>query len=423
MIWLIGTAAFLMLVGVPIAFSLGMASALYLVQSGGMLLAVPHKLVAAPDSFPLLALPFFMLAGSLMNSMGLTDRIFRFAGSLVGHITGGLGHVNVLTQMIFAGMSGSALADAAGLGRVTILAMEKAGFDKAFSVGLTGAAACIGPIIPPSVVMVIYGVLTGTSIVGLFLGGFIPGTLMGITLMILVYFLSKARRYPTEQRASLRQVLRDLRGASLTLLTPIIILSGMTGGIFTATEAAAIACLYAIFLGVCYRTVNLRELTRIFLDTVESTAVVVLIMANAVLFAWLLTQLQIPQKAVASTMSFTRNPLIILLLLNLVLLILGCLLDGIAILIITIPVIQPIILSAGIDPLHFGVVMTLNIVIGGLTPPFGMMLFLLANITGLSVEAVTRASMPFLVPLIVTLAIITFVPETVLLIPRLLGYL
>jgi tripartite ATP-independent transporter DctM subunit len=411
----------MIVIGGPIAYVIGLPVTLIILLTTEVpLKIVPQMMTAAVNSFPLMAIPFFLLAGNLMNISGVTHRIFAFAQTLVGHIPGGLGHVSVVASMIFAGMTGSAVAEAGGLGVVELDAMKKRGYDVDFAAGIIVSAATIGPIIPPSVIFVLYGVLAEVSIGALFLAGFIPGILMGIALMVRVYLISRKKHYPVTPRAGALEVWRAFRGAFLSLLMPVIIIGGMLGGIFTPTEAAVVAVLYAVVLGMgVYRELTFVGLWQTLRLTGVQTAAVMLITSTAVVLGWVLTRAQFSQALTEYLLSITRNPYLILLLLNVFLLISGCFIEVIAALIIYTPVIVPLLKAVDIDPVHFGVVMTLNLMIGLLTPPFGMGLFVVQKIAQISFEQMVRAALPFILPLIVVLALITYIPEFCLWLPRL----
>jgi tripartite ATP-independent transporter DctM subunit len=412
----------LILLGLPIAVAMGVTAVLVFlgVGQGEMLSIMGQRMYSATTSFPLLAIPFFILAGNLMNTGGMTHRIFRFAQALVGHIKGGLGHVNVIASMIFAGMTGAALAEAMGLGTIQIPAMKKAGFGKRFSAAVTAAASTIGPVIPPSIPFVIYGSITGTSVGRLFLGGFIPGLLMGVAQMATVYWISTRRGYPREQRATARELMESGKAGVPALLTPLIVMGGILGGIFTPTEASVAASLYALILGmVLYREIRYSELSRAVWDTVESTIRVMFIISTASLFGWLLIYLRIPDAVVTGLLGLSDKPWVILTIINIVLLILGCFMEGIAIMLLTIPVFFPVVTKLGIDPVHFGVVMTLNLMVGLLTPPVGMVLYAVASISDVDVWELSRELVPFMTSIVVVLIAITFFPALVTFVPDL----
>jgi tripartite ATP-independent transporter DctM subunit len=408
--------------GVPIAIAMGLSGfAAILIRGDIPLETAAQRFVTGVDSFPLLAVPFFILAGALMNTGGITERLVRLAVALVGRITGGLGHVVVVTNMIMAGMSGSAVADAAGTGSVLIPAMVRAGFGKGFSAAVTAAASTIGPIIPPSIPFVVFGVLASVSIGQLFLGGAIPGVLMGLYLMAAVYVISRKRGYAKGERTSLR----DLRSAFLhaipPLMLPLIIMWGIVGGVVTPTEASVIAVLYALFLGaVVYRELSLASIAKIFGEAALTTSTIMFIVAGASLLAWILTFEQAGPALVRSVTGLTRDPYLVLLIINILLLILGCFLETLSLMIILVPVLMPLIRALGIDPVHFGVVFTLNLMIGLITPPVGMSMFIACRIANISISQFAREIPIFAVALVLVLALITYVPSLVTFLPRLI---
>jgi tripartite ATP-independent transporter DctM subunit len=413
--------AVMIVIGAPIAYVIGLPVTLIILLTTEVpLKIVPQMMTAAVNSFPLMAIPFFLLAGNLMNISGVSHRIFAFAQTLVGHIPGGLGHVSVVASMIFAGMTGSAVAEAGGLGVVELEAMKKRGYDVDFAAGIIVSAATIGPIIPPSVIFVLYGVLAEVSIGALFLAGFVPGVLMGLALMVRVYLIARKKHYPVTSRAAAPEVWQAFKGSALALLMPVIIIGGMLGGVFTPTEAAVVAVLYSIFLGMfVYRELTWVALWRTLRVTSLQTASVMIITAAAVVLGWVLTRSQFSQALTDYVLSVTRNPYLILFLLNIFLLISGCFIEVIAALIIYTPVLAPLLKAVEIDPVHFGVVMTLNLMIGLLTPPFGMGLFVVQKVAQISFEQMVRAALPFILPLVVVLALITYIPELCLWLPRL----
>jgi tripartite ATP-independent transporter DctM subunit len=414
----------LMLMNVPIAFSMLIAGTAFLVGRGDVLLGIPQRMMAGPDSIPILAVPFFVFAGLLMNSTGITERIFRFSLALVGHIKGSLGHVNVLGSIIFAGMSGSGAADCAGIGAIELEAQRKAGFDDDFNVGVTLSSATIGPIIPPSIPMVLYGTLASVSVGALFLGGVVPGLLMGASLCVMVYYYAKKRDYPVYKRATAKEMLLATAMAFWALITPMIILVGITLGVFTPTEAAIVTVVYALFLGVVvYRELTLAKFREVVLETIQTTAVFIFIVSAANLFAWVLTREQLPQMVAKALFSISRNPVVVLLILNVFLLIVGCFMEGLAALIVLIPILLPAIQQVGIDPVHFGVVAVLNLTIGALTPPVGTYLYIMVRVARMSFEDVVKAVLPWCIPLVVVLMLISFFPQLVLWLPTLLGFM
>lgn len=418
-----GTLVGFLLLGVPIAISLGLTAVLTFVflGEGFVLTMVAQRMYSSTTAFTLLAIPFFILAGNLMNTGGITRRVFRFALALVGHVRGGLGHVNVVASMIFSGMSGAAVADAAGLGLVEMEAMTKAGYDRPFSAAITAASSTIGPVIPPSIAFVIYGSITGVSVGKLFLAGCTPGVLMGIALMIAVYFVSRRRNYPKEAVASFKELISSAKEALLALGTPVIIIGGILGGIFTPTEAAVVASIYALFLGlVIYREITIRDLPRILWDTLLHTLRVMFIISAAGFFGWLLIHQRIPEQVITGLTALTGNRWGLLTIIIFILLVLGCFLEGIAVLVITIPVFMPLIKLYGVDPVQFGVIMILCSMLGLLTPPVGMSLYAVSSISGVSIGPLTREMWPYLLGIFVVLLIMTFSPGFSLWLPNLL---
>jgi len=408
---------------VPIAFSLGIVSLGFLIGRGEVLLAVSQRMSAAADSFPLLAIPFYILMGKLVNEAGLTDKIFGFAQALVGHIRGGLAHVNILNSMIFAGMSGAAVADVGGMGAMEIKAMTDNGYDVDFSAAVTAASSTIAPIIPPSIAMVVYGVLASTSIGALFLGGFVPGVLMGLFMMAYSYVVAIRRNYPLQPRAHLGELWRAFRLSIPGLLTPTILLGGIGLGIFTPTEAAVVAVFYTLLLGVLvYRRLGIPDLLRMLRETVDMTAVVVFVMTTASLFSWIMAREQVPQRFAEFVSSTTTSPVMVLLLINILGLIMGCFFDGISILVIVVPIFLPILDQMGIDRVHFGVMFVLNTVIGLITPPVGVVLYATTEVAKISFERVVRATIPFIWPMLAALIMVTYFPWTVLAVPRFFGF-
>ena len=462
---LIGSFIGLMVLGVPIAMSLAGASILYVLFYGGIPdLMVAQRMLEGVNSFPLLAVPMFIMAGNLMNSCGITGRIYFFALSLVGWMKGGLAQVNIMGSLVFSGMSGTALADAAGIGTIEIKAMKEHGYPVEAAVGITAASATLGPIIPPSLPFVIYGMMANTSIGALFLGGLIPGLLMTLFMMVTVAWFARRRNWGAVSPFSIKifgaagtEVLIVLAvpvsvyllvdagltinvavglclgallvldyllkfSAVMSLMTPVILIGGMTLGWFTPTEAACAAVLWSLFLGfVRYRTMTLRMLAKATMDTVETTASVLFIVTAASIFAWLLTVSQAAEAFATLILGVTQDKWVFLLLVNVLLLLVGCFLDTIAAMTILIPVLLPVALKLGVDPVHFGIIMTLNLMIGLLTPPLGMVLFVLARVSRLTVEQTTMSILPWTVPLFLSLATLTFVPELTLWLPKYVG--
>lgn len=411
----------LMALGVPIAVALGLGSMGAIFISGKYsTLAIIHKMIGSIDSFILLAIPFFVLAGQLMNTSGITVKIFRFAKALVGHIPGGLAHANIIGSIIFSGMSGSAVADAGGLGQVEMKAMIDEGYDPEFSAAITAASATVGPIIPPSIPMVLYGAMAEVSVGALFLGGFIPGLLLGTGMMILVYFISIKRNYPTSNKFDLKEAWVSFKGAFLAIITPLIIIGGILFGIFTPTEAAVVATVYAFVLGfIVYREMTLKVLLKSLIDATVTTSTIIFILAAAAAFSWVIAMEGIPQAVTRFIQSTTQNPYLILFILNIVFLVLGMFMESLSILVITVPFLAPLINAYGFDHVHIGVMVVLNLMLGLCTPPVGMSLFVCSKVGNVKLEKLYREILPFLIPLFAVLFIITYVPVTVTFVPDL----
>jgi C4-dicarboxylate transporter DctM subunit len=413
MILLFVMMCFLFVLGIPIAWSMAISSLIYMhFVIGVPLQTVTHRMIGGLDNFTLLAIPFFIFAGDLMNTGGITKRLVDFAKVLVGHITGGLGHVVVVTNMIMAGMSGSGVADAAGSGAVLIPAMEKAGFPRRFAAALTSSAATIGPIIPPSIPFVIYGSMANVSIGRLLLAGAVPGCLLGIMLMVAVYILSKKRGYPKEAKSSLNTILKATLKAIPPMGMPAIVLIGIIAGIMTPTEAAAAGSAYALILGVfIYRELKLRDIWEIVLKSVKGTAAITIIMAAASPMAWVIAFEQTPLKIIEyfSVANFSTGTL--LLIINISMLILGCFLESIAMMVMAIPILMPLVLKAGVDPVHFGVILVFNVVIGAITPPVGTIMYVVCSLARVSILDFTKEVWPFIIVLLICLGFVTQIPE------------
>ena len=449
--------------GIPVAIAMAGASLIYLffVQSSPPFVVI-HRMVSGIDSFPLLAVPFFILAGNLMNNAGITNRIYNYALALVGWLKGGLGHVNVVGSVVFAGMSGTAIADAAGLGTIEIKAMKDHGYETEFAVGVTAASATLGPIIPPSLPFVIYGMMANVSVGALFLAGILPGALMAILMMLTVAYFAHKNGWGGDIRFEWPRVIKALAEtavvigwplalwflvkdlglppqptvlaalvllfvadrffqfqAVLPIMTPVLLIGGMTTGVFTPTEGAIAACVWAIVLGFFwYRTLNFKMFVKICLDTVETTSTVLFIVAAASIFGWMLTATGVTTAIGQWVLGFTSEPWMFLLLANLLMLFVGCFLEPTAAITILVPILVPICQQLGIDLVHFGLVMVLNLMIGLLHPPMGMVLFVLARVAKLSVERTTVAILPWLFPLLGSLVVITYVPSLVLWLPK-----
>jgi len=409
--------------GIPIAMSLGLSALVAFFIEQGSRMNVPmitQRMQYGINNFVLLAVPLFILSARLMNTAGITTRLFNFATTMVGFMPGGLGHANCVASLIFAGMSGAAVADAAGLGQVELKAMKDAGYDREFSVAITAASSTIGPIFPPSIPFVIFGLVAGVSVGRLFLGGVVPGILMTVALMAMVWVYAKKRNYPRTPFPTFRQFVRSFIEAFLPLLTPTILLGGIWTGWFTPTEAAAVAVAYALILGtLIYRELTWKDTLQVFIDSAKDTAALGFIVAAASFYGWLLMRTGAPAAMVNALLGISRDPLTLLLIINGFLLIVGCFFETIVAILILGPILMQVTTTVGIDPVHFGLVMVLNLMIGLLTPPFGMVLFVMVQVGGISFERVVRSTAPFIIPLIVVLALITVFPPLVTWVPNL----
>ena len=409
------------LIGLPVAFCLCFTSIVTMVWQDISLLAFVQNLSLGINSFPLLAVPFFILSGQLMNTGGMTHRIFNFANYIVGPIRGGLGQVNIAASLVFAGMSGAAVADAAGLGVVEIKAMKDAGYDSDFSVAITAASSTIGPIIPPSIIMVIYGIAAEVSIGRLFVGRILPGILMTLALAVLTYVIAARRHYPVEAKVSVMTALKGFLNALPALFSPLIIVGGILGGIFTPTEAGAVAVLYSLVLGIfVYKELKLKDLPKIFIEAMLTTSLLLFIVGAAKTFGWVLTYFRIPAEFAEFVSTLTSDPLLIIFLFIGVYLLLGCFMEAAATVIITVPVVLPLIKAVGIDPVFFGVVVSMCMSIGTLTPPLGIVMYIMCEIGDISVERYTRVILPYLLVLIAVIVLMAVFPSVVLYLPNLL---
>jgi tripartite ATP-independent transporter DctM subunit len=421
MILLLGSFTILLAIGFPVAMALGGASMLFVfIDERIPLLAVLHRTADGVNSFPLMCVPFFIMAGLLMNTAGITERIYSFAVALVGWMKGGLGQVNVVGSVIFSGMSGTAVADAAGLGTIEIKAMKDHGYDPEFAVGITAASSILGPLLPPSLPMVLYGLTANASIGQLFAAGILPGLFLAAMLMVMVGYFAHVRGYHRDAKFQLGVLGRHTVRAFLPMMTPVILIGGMRIGAFTPTEAAIVACAYALFLGFfVYRSLSFRALAKVSIETVEITAVVLLIVAGSEIFGWLITTTKIADQIADMVLAITERPWLILLLVNLFLLFVGLAMEPVPCILILTPIMLPLMEKIGVDPIHFGVIMVLNLMIGLLTPPVGIIVFILGRIAGISFERATRAVLPFMIPLLITLAAVTYWPQMVLYLPSL----
>lgn len=420
----LGLLLVLFLVGMPAALSMGVTTLVVVALERGVdhipFTMIAQRMLYGANSFTLLAIPFFLLAGNLMNAGGITDRIFDFAKALVGHWRGGLGHVNVVSSMIFSGMSGSAVADAMGLGTVEINAMRSAGYDDEISIGVTAASATIGPIIPPSIPLVIFGVLSNSSIADLLIAGIAPGFAMGFALMVMVAIQARRRGLKPGIRPGLVALGQSFMKAFLPILTPVILIGGIWTGVFTPTEAAAVAVVYAVILtAFVYRLMTARIFWDILRRTMYDTAAIMLIIAAANLYGWFLVFAKIPQDFAALMQAMSDSPVVILLLINGLLLIVGCFMESLAAITVLTPILLPVAVGVGIDPVQFGIIMVLNLMIGLLTPPLGMVAYAVGKVSGASMDTVIRAISPYYIPLMICLLAVNVFPGLTLWLPQL----
>ena len=419
---LVGGFLLLMMLGVPIAFSLSIAALFTCVMTGQFpAYAIFHRFIGNASSYTLLAIAFFILAAKLMNTGGVPRKICRAGSAWVGAIPGGLGQANVVASIVVAGMSGSAVADAGGLGQIEIDAMNDEGFDPEFSAAVTAASATIGPIIPPSIPMVVYGMMSEVDVGRLFIGGFTPGLLLALTTSILVFFMAKKRNYPVH-KFSWKEVIASTKEAFLSLLTPVIIIGGIWTGIFSPTEAAFVAANYAFILAVIvYHEIGWKEVKQALIATARDSAGILCIICGAAAFSWLVTMLGMTQALSTALVSLTDNKYVMLLIINIAFLLIGMFMEALAAMTITLPFLIPLMSVYGIDPLHLGVVLVLNLMIGLCTPPVGTSLFICAKSANISIEKMYKSIIPFLIPLLFVLFLITYVPELVTWLPSLLG--
>jgi len=408
----------MMALGVPIAFSLGLASMFYLLVSDIPLALLGQRMYAGMDSFPLLSIPAFIVAGSLFNSGGIARRLFAFCNSLVGQIRGSLSLVNVLTSKVFAGITGTAVADVCNLGTILIPAMKREGYEEEYAVALTASTAIIAPTMPPSVPMVIAGTAVGISIGRIFAGGIIPGLIIGFSFLGLVYVIAVKRNYPRHRRYTFREILATTREAIWALLAPVVLIVGVMGGFFTPTEAAVVTVLYALIAGaLIYRELKLVDIYRNISRTMRTAATVLLLMGIANVFGSILIMEQIPQTIARLILAVSENPIVIILILNVFLLGVGLFMDAMAAIMITFPFLMPVAVAAGMDPIHFAVMACINLFIGLITPPFGLCIATAAQIGNVPLWPSLKAAFPFVIMLIVILMIVAFVPQTVLWLP------
>lgn len=426
LIWFLPVFLFFLLIGLPVFFGLLAAPGLLLYLNGQErdITLLYRNVYNGIDSFPLMAIPFFMLAGELMNRGGITMRLVEFSQAFMGHLRGGLAHVNVLSSMLFAGLSGSAVADTSALGSMLIPAMEKQGYSRKFAAAITAASSVIGPIIPPSGIMIIYAYVVGESVAALFLAGVIPGAMVGIGLMLMVKFMANKYDFPI---ATNKYTWPERGQASMKaffpLLTPVIILGGILGGIFTPTEAAAVAVAYALFIGIfVLRSLKISDLSGVITRAGITSSVVLLLVGAAMAFKTVVSLSHAPEQLAAFILTLTSNPLLLLFLINILLFIVGMFLDAGPAIIILGPILGPIFIGLGIDPIHFAIIMSVNLTVGLATPPMGLVLFVASAVSGERVEAIAKAILPFLAVEIVVIFLITYIPALSMTIPRLTGF-
>ncbi len=424
LLWImLGSFFVVLLTGAPIATGLGLSSAIILY---GMLklplVVVAQRMFTSVDSFSFMAVPFFMLAGAFMSSGGVTRRIVDFANSLVGALAGGLALVVAVSGMFFAALSGSSAATTAAIGTALIDEMENRGYKKSFAAAVVASGGTVGIVIPPSITMVVYGVVADASIADLFLGGFAPGILMGISMCIVSWFISKKRGYKGTGTISLKNILKSFKDCFWALMMPVIIIGGIYGGIFTPTEAAAVAAVYGAFVGMfVYRELKLKDIPKVIFKAAVSTTMIMFVVGGANLFGWILTNAQVPHKLGIAFANLTDSPIVFLMLVNLLLLFMGTLVNASAAVVILTPILLPVALTMGINPIFFGVMMVVNLAIGCITPPVGLDLFVVSSITRIPIETVTREVMPYLLVLLADLLILTYFPDIIMFLPNVLG--
>lgn len=409
----------MMLCGIPVAFSIGISSVLGMAMNQGIQWGtLASSSLSGINSFTFLAIPLFLMAGKLMNTGGITHRLFRFAKDLVGWLPGGLGHVNVICSVIFAGMSGSAVADAGGLGAIELKAMRDDGFDDDFTCGVSACSSMLGPMIPPSIPLIVYGTISGASIGALFLAGVLPGVLMALIMMAVVFVYAAVKKYPRSKFPTVHEFVTGFNEAFLSLLTVVIILLGIYTGIFTATEAAAIVVLYAMFLSVVvYKEVSLKDLGVMIMETVHDSATIGLIVAFSAMFGSVLVRSMVPQKIAMAISGVVTNKVMLILLINVFLLVVGMFMDATAAITILVPILLPLIKTWGISPVQFGIMFVLNMGIGSLTPPFGILIFVMSKVSGLPAIRLIKAYIPWIAAMIAALLLISFIPQLSLALP------
>lgn len=410
-------------INVPIAIAIGLASVAAILFSGAIPpIVIVQKMFTAADSFPLMAVPFFILAGSLMEFGGISRRLVEFANSIVGRFSGGLAFVAIIASMFFGAISGAAVATVAAIGTILIPAMVRRGYDKPFATAVQATAGTLGVMIPPSIPMIIYGVLTGVSIGALFMGGILPGILVGCSLMFVAWLISRKKGYHGDEKPTLGRIWQTFKQAILALMMPVIILGGIYGGVFTPTEAAVVAVVYGFIVGFfIYKELHLSQLKNILVTTVMGTSMIIFIIATSSVFSWILTAEQVPQAVAEVILSISKNPVVILTLINILLLFLGTFMETVAAIIILVPVLLPVITQIGVDPLHFGIVLVVNLAIGMVTPPLGVCLFIGCSIADIKLEDITRAVWPFILIMVVDVLLLTYLPWISTVLPKLTG--
>lgn len=420
---LFGSLFIMLAISVPVGISLGISSLLYLVvvQHAPVIAAV-QRIVVAADSFSLLALPLFIISGNLMTDGGISRRLIDFVDALVGWMRGGLAIVTTIACMFFGAISGSNTATTAAIGSIMIPGMAAKHYDPEFAAAITSASGVLGAIIPPSLMMISYGTITGASISGLFMGGFLPGILCGLSLIVVSYIICCKQGFVSDKKFSFGRLMATFKDAILALLMPVIVLGGIYGGIFTPTEAAAVACVYCFIIATfVYKEITFKDLPRILISSIHTSSGIMLLVCTASLFGWGLTVGKVPQMVAAAILGITKSKFLILLLINIVLLIVGCFLESIAAIVILTPVLFPIAMALGLNPIHFGIIVCVNICIGTLTPPFGVCLFVSSGITQIPLERIAKKSLPFLAALLVCLMLITYVEPISMFLPNLIA--
>ncbi len=407
---------------IPVAMAIGIAVGICFHVGDFQFVSIPQQMAASTKSIPLMAIPFFILAGNLMNEMGITKKIFDFSNAVVGSIKGGLAHVNILASMIFAGISGAALADAAGLGTIEIKAMKDSGYDESFSAAVTAASATIGPIIPPSIMMVIYAIMANVSIAEMFLAGIVPGILIGLCLMVFIYIrvVSGRQDCPAPTRWSFRRLVRTTKHGILAILSPVIIIWGMVGGVVTPTEAGVLAIAYSLLLGFLFRSISIQGLIKVTVESVISTSLIMYIIAVSSVMSWMITMEGTPMVVAEWLGGLTSSKFVMLILVNVFLLVLGCILETLPAMLISVPILLPVAQEFGIDPIHFGIILIFNLLVGIITPPMGIGLYVMTAVSEVKFESLVRSCRPFLVALGISLLAITFIPSLCLVLPGLL---